>query len=193
MKIFNLYISDKKQIFNTCININEEFNQNLTQNSDDPQWDAVSYRLKDRKVEYFSKIGAGYKVSDSQIAILLDDSIQPQFNDEYKSFNTNDPLIRRALIFLKKGNTLTEKNYSGSTIESFEQDILPALKESGFIGLPIYHGFSPLAESCSCKTFFGEPECTGVVCEISSLKFCVPNPECEVFSGTGSCACLQDL
>lgn len=98
------------------------------------------------------------------------------------------------ILFLKRGGAVTEKNYTGSTIESFEQEVIPAINESGFIGFPIYQGISPVAVTCSCKTFFGDPNCTDVFCEVSSVGFCVSNLDCEDASGGGSgaCGCFQD-
>jgi len=62
-------------------------------------------------VEYYVKIWSGYKVSNPQIIVSIDDSVEPNFNNECELFNSLDDLDRRVLIFLNKGNPLSVKKY----------------------------------------------------------------------------------
>ncbi|MGF4041194.1 hypothetical protein [Bacillus subtilis] len=189
MKILKLSISGDL-VYHTYVNVDNQFADNISK-ADQEAWKVASYRFKDNKiVEEFTYLGYGWKVSENNIAIKLNN---PKIiRKEVEALSSSDSLKRKALIFVPKVNTKIEKAYLHEAKETFDNDFIPEIKKAGLVAWPAEYGFHPLTVTCSCKGIFGGSSgCTNPTCNVV-LGFCQSNSECKKTDMTSICSCQRD-
>lgn len=180
--------------FNFCVEVDEDLSKNVPESSGE-HWNVASWRMSecDQFVEYFSEIGTGWKISESQLAIKLNDNFKSSIDQEWSLLTSRDRLTRRALLFLPKDSLLIKSDYIRVEKKDFVNAIQPLVQTNGLVAFPIEYGFSPLATSCTCKAFFGCTTgcCTNPSCNVV-IGICQSNSNCRKVDRFSSCACRED-
>ncbi|MGF9814243.1 hypothetical protein [Bacillus sp. BS98] len=188
MKLFKLSIVGES-VYHMYVNVDNQFSEHIIQ-ADKETWDVASYRFKDNEiVEQFTNLGSGWKIGENNLAIKLNDPKTIQ--EEVDSLTSSNDLVRKALIFVPKGNSFVNRTYLNETKQVFDNDFIPEIKRGGLVAWPAECGFHPLAVTCSCKGFFGGGSCTSPTCNVV-LGICQSNPECKKTDMTSVCSCQKD-
>ena len=190
-KLVKLHVVSGDHVTTTIVQVDGELFDKLPI-SDKASLSAASYRLKaDHTVcEAFSTLGTAMKVSPTQIAIVLDASAKSSSHLLAGRLNTPDPLSRHAILLLPAKADDSKLAFTGKSISEFASSLQPRIDDGGLIAYPIETGVSPLAVTCTCKSFFGCTSgcCTSVTCNVV-VGFCQDNPNCKKVDLTSNCSC----
>ena len=157
-----------------------------------PTLQAASYRLSadHKSCEAFAPIGRATKISDTQLAIQLDDKSRGDANLIAERFATADDLQRQAIMLLP--GATTPQNHAGTSIADFAASVQPQIDAGGLIAYPVSLGVQPKAVTCKCKAFFGCTSgcCTNPTCKVI-IGICQSNSACKKVDLTSNCSCRE--
>ena len=193
-RIYKLHIVGDS-VFTMCVEVADGLEKNMPSGNAGQLWDVTTYRLSscNKFVEHYEQLGAGWKISDTQLVVELTANQKARMDSECDALKSSDPLARRALIFLPKGSQLAAKSFKSAGKADFTQEVEPEVLQGGIVAYPVEYGFSPKAVTCTCKAFFGCTTgcCTSPACNVV-LGLCQENAECKKVDTLSDCQCRKD-
>ncbi|MDZ4850149.1 MAG: hypothetical protein SGI77_12765 [Pirellulaceae bacterium] len=192
-KLVRLHIVAGDYVSTSVIEVNADLFDKLP-TSKEATLSAATYRLTaDHKTcEAYNSVGHALKVSDTQIAIVLDEKTKGTSHLLAENLNTADPLKRHAiLLYPPKPNDPTLA-FAGQSVTDFSAAVQPRIDDGGLVAYPVDVGVRPLAVTCTCKAFFG---CTSGCCTSPSCNVvvgtCQSNSDCKKVDTFSDCSCRQ--
>lgn len=192
-KLVRLHIVVGDYIMTSVVEVDAQL-FNKIPSSKEPTLSAATYRLTadHTNVEAYNPIGQALKISDTQIAIILDKKLKASANLLSETLNTGDELKRHAVLFYIPKLNESSLEFTGKPANKFIAEIQPRISNGGLVAYPVNIGIRPFLTSCTCKAFFG---CTTGCCTSPSCKaiigICQSNSECKKVDSLSNCSCSE--
>lgn len=160
----------------------------------EPVLSAATYRLTadHKSCEVYRPVGQALKVSETQVAIVLDSKAKSMSHLISESLNTADETKQHAILVFASSPSDSSLALTGRSVSDFTAEMQPRIDNGGLILFPVDTGVRPLATSCKCKAFFGCTSgcCTDPTCNII-IGVCQSNPQCKKVDATSNCSCRE--
>jgi hypothetical protein len=192
-KLVRLHVVSKDSVTTLVVEVNQESFDKMPITTK-ATLSAATYRLTadSTKCAAFQHVGQAFKASATQLGLLLDKSVQETSKLVAERLNSSDALKRHALLFYPQKTRDAELSFSDKLVKDFAETMQPRIDNGGLIAYPVQMGFSPLATTCKCKSFFGCTTdcCTNPTCEVSPIgSFCNSNDDCKKVDVLSACSC----